>query len=48
VTHEGPSGSSIFGRVQLPVFRSLTGYHRAWLGDDVVAGLTVWVVLELS
>ncbi|TDD90660.1 SulP family inorganic anion transporter [Saccharopolyspora karakumensis] len=27
------------------VFRSLTGYRPAWLGKDVVAGMTVWAVL---
>lgn len=27
------------------IFSSLTGYRRAWVGRDVVAGLTVWAVL---
>jgi high affinity sulfate transporter 1 len=30
---------------QLPVFRSLVPYDRAWLRGDLVAGLTVWAVL---
>jgi high affinity sulfate transporter 1 len=29
----------------LPVFTSLRGYRRTWLGSDVIAGLTVWAVL---
>ncbi|UYM03617.1 SulP family inorganic anion transporter [Solicola gregarius] len=28
-----------------PVFRSFAGYQRAWLRNDVIAGLTVWAVL---
>ncbi len=28
-----------------PVFASLSGYDRAWLRGDVIAGLTVWAVL---
>ena len=27
------------------VFPSLGGYRRAWIGGDLVAGLTVWAVL---
>jgi sulfate permease, SulP family len=27
------------------VFASLQRYHRAWLGADALAGLTVWAVL---
>ncbi|MCB1285142.1 MAG: SulP family inorganic anion transporter [Microthrixaceae bacterium] len=30
---------------RIPVFRSLSGYQRAWLSSDLVAGLTVWAVL---
>ena len=29
----------------LPVFSSVQGYRMAWLGPDVLAGLTVWAVL---
>jgi sulfate permease, SulP family len=27
------------------LFGSLRGYHRDWLRNDLVAGLTVWAVL---
>jgi sulfate permease, SulP family len=31
--------------MKMPFFASLSGYRRAWLRGDVVAGLTVWAVL---
>jgi sulfate permease, SulP family len=31
--------------MRVPVFASLSGYRRAWLRGNVVAGLTVWAVL---
>jgi sulfate permease, SulP family len=32
-------------RGDMLVFSSLQGYRMAWLGPDVLAGLTVWAVL---
>ena len=31
--------------MNLPVFRSLSGYDRSWFRGDLLAGLTVWAVL---
>jgi len=31
--------------VNLPIFRSLSGYDRSWFRGDLLAGLTVWAVL---
>ena len=30
---------------KLPVFMSFSGYQKAWITPDVVAGLTVWAVM---
>ncbi|HET9667101.1 MAG TPA: SulP family inorganic anion transporter, partial [Desertimonas sp.] len=31
--------------MNLPIFRSLSGYDRSWFRGDLLAGLTVWAVL---
>ena len=31
--------------MNLPLFRSLSGYDRSWFRGDLIAGLTVWAVL---